>query len=131
MLAEAAAERATTHSRLTGDDGQRQVAAQMLVDPDQQRSEGRAWHIGLFVNDELGLPTGTLERHDCCAGDVRRDRRTKIASDEMEAQIESGGPIWPFMRTSSLGCCVFDSLIAMWFLAGAPDLVALNAAPGP
>jgi uncharacterized protein DUF6010 len=35
-----------------------------------------------------------------------------------------GNPIWPFMRSSSLGCLVFDSLIAMWFLAGAPDLVA-------
>jgi len=32
-----------------------------------------------------------------------------------------GNPIWPFMRTSSLGCFVFDSLIAIWFLAGAPD----------
>jgi len=36
-----------------------------------------------------------------------------------------GNPIWPFMGASSLGCFVFDSLIAMWFLAGAPDLVAL------
>jgi hypothetical protein len=31
-----------------------------------------------------------------------------------------GNPIWPFMRTSSFGCFVFDSLIAAWFLAGAP-----------
>src|SRR5262249_53412746 len=31
-----------------------------------------------------------------------------------------GNPIWPFMRTSSFGCFVFDSLIALWFLAGAP-----------
>lgn len=34
-----------------------------------------------------------------------------------------GNPIWPFMPTSSLGCVVFDSLIAVWFLAGAPVLV--------
>jgi hypothetical protein len=34
-----------------------------------------------------------------------------------------GNPIWPFMPTSSLGCVVFDSLIAVWFLAGAPALV--------
>ena len=34
-----------------------------------------------------------------------------------------GNPIWPFMRTSSFGCFVFDSLIAVWFIAGAPDLV--------
>jgi hypothetical protein len=34
-----------------------------------------------------------------------------------------GHPIWPFMPTSSLGCVVFDSLIAVWFLAGAPALV--------
>jgi hypothetical protein len=31
-----------------------------------------------------------------------------------------GNPIWPFMRSSSFGCFVFDSLIAVWFLAGAP-----------
>lgn len=31
-----------------------------------------------------------------------------------------GEPIWPFMPTSSFGCLIFDSLIALWFLAGAP-----------
>ena len=31
-----------------------------------------------------------------------------------------GNPIWPFMPTSSFGCFLFDSLIALWFLAGAP-----------
>jgi len=31
-----------------------------------------------------------------------------------------GQPIWPFMPTSSLGCLIFDALIAIWFLAGAP-----------
>lgn len=34
-----------------------------------------------------------------------------------------GNPIWPFMRTSSWGCLVFDVIIAIWFLAGAPALV--------
>lgn len=34
-----------------------------------------------------------------------------------------GNPIWPFMPTSSFGCFVFDSIIAVWFLAGAPDHV--------
>jgi hypothetical protein len=33
-----------------------------------------------------------------------------------------GHPIWPYMRTSSLGCMVFDSVIAVWFLAGAPSI---------
>ena len=32
-------------------------------------------------------------------------------------------PIWPFMPTSSLGCAIFDSLIAIWFLANAPALI--------
>ena len=35
-----------------------------------------------------------------------------------------GNPIWPFMRTSSFGCVIFDALIAVWFLAGAPSLIA-------
>jgi hypothetical protein len=30
-----------------------------------------------------------------------------------------GNPLWPFMPTSSFGCLVFDSSIAVWFLAGA------------
>ena len=34
-----------------------------------------------------------------------------------------GNPIWPFMPASSLGCMIFDALIAVWFLAGAPSLV--------
>ena len=31
-------------------------------------------------------------------------------------------PIWPFMPTSSAGCAVFDAVIAIWFLAGAPSV---------
>jgi hypothetical protein len=34
-----------------------------------------------------------------------------------------GRPIWPFMPTSSFGCVIFDTLIAIWFLAGAPSFV--------
>jgi hypothetical protein len=37
-----------------------------------------------------------------------------------------GNPIWPFMPTSSFGCSIFDSLIAVWFLAGAPPVVPLG-----
>jgi Family of unknown function (DUF6010) len=33
-----------------------------------------------------------------------------------------GNPIWPFMPTSSFGCLIFDALIAVWFLAGAPTI---------
>jgi hypothetical protein len=36
-----------------------------------------------------------------------------------------GNPIWPFMPTSSFGCMIFDALIAVWFLAGAPSVFAL------
>ena len=32
-----------------------------------------------------------------------------------------GNAIWPFMPTSSFGCLIFDSAIAVWFLAGAPS----------
>jgi Family of unknown function (DUF6010) len=44
-----------------------------------------------------------------------------------------GNPIWPFMRTSSLGCMIFDTLIAIWFLAGARSLFSrgLQASPRP
>ena len=39
-----------------------------------------------------------------------------------------GHPIWLYMRTSSLGCIVFDSVIAVWFLAGAPSIFRKRAA---
>jgi hypothetical protein len=35
-----------------------------------------------------------------------------------------GNPIWPFMPSSSFGCLIFDAVIAVWFLAGAPALSA-------
>jgi hypothetical protein len=38
-----------------------------------------------------------------------------------------GNPIWPFMSTSSFGCMVFDAVIALWFLAGAPSILAWQA----
>ena len=34
-----------------------------------------------------------------------------------------GNPIWPFMPTSSFGCMIFDALIAVWFLVGAPSIL--------
>src|SRR5437016_5940880 len=33
-----------------------------------------------------------------------------------------GNPIWPFMPTSSFGCMIFDGVLAIWFIAGAPGL---------
>jgi hypothetical protein len=42
-----------------------------------------------------------------------------------------GNPIWPFMPTSSFGCMIFDTLIALWFLAGAPSVVAMRVAASP
>ena len=38
-----------------------------------------------------------------------------------------GNPIWPFMPTSSFGCMLFDTLIAVWFLAGAPSIGAVGS----
>jgi len=35
-----------------------------------------------------------------------------------------GNPIWPFMPTSSFGCMIFDMVIAIWFLAGAPSMLS-------
>jgi uncharacterized protein DUF6010 len=32
-----------------------------------------------------------------------------------------GNPIWPFIPSSAFGCMIFDSMIALWFLAGAPS----------
>jgi hypothetical protein len=43
----------------------------------------------------------------------------------------SGHPIWPYMRTSSLGCMVLDSVIAVWFLAGAPSIFRGRSVEAP
>lgn len=32
-----------------------------------------------------------------------------------------GTPIWPYAPTSSWGCMIFDAVIALWFVAGAPS----------
>jgi hypothetical protein len=40
-----------------------------------------------------------------------------------------GGVIWPFMPSSSFGCMLFDTCIAVWFLAGAPPHAALATQP--
>lgn len=37
-----------------------------------------------------------------------------------------GNPIWPFMAASSFGCMLFDTSIAVWFLAGAPPHAAAS-----
>jgi hypothetical protein len=42
-----------------------------------------------------------------------------------------GNPIWPFMPTSSFGCFIFDVLIAVWFLAGAPSIVRFGSTDSP
>ena len=34
-------------------------------------------------------------------------------------------PIWPWQPLSSAGCAVFDAVIALWFLAGAPSVYSL------
>jgi hypothetical protein len=34
-----------------------------------------------------------------------------------------GNPIWPFMPSSAFGCMIFDSMIAPWFLVGAPSFL--------
>jgi hypothetical protein len=39
-----------------------------------------------------------------------------------------GNPIWPFMPASSLGCAIFDTAIAIWFLAGAPAIAPFGLA---
>ena len=40
-----------------------------------------------------------------------------------------GNPIWPFMPTSSWGCMIFDTIIAIWFFAGAPSLFRKPGTP--
>jgi hypothetical protein len=42
-----------------------------------------------------------------------------------------GNPIWPFMPTSSVGCLIFDSVIAVWFLMDAPAFVRARPEPAP
>ena len=39
-----------------------------------------------------------------------------------------GTPIWAFMPSSSVGCLIFDTLISVWFLAGAPALLVRERA---
>ena len=40
-----------------------------------------------------------------------------------------GNAIWPWQPLSSFGCAVLDTLLALWFLAGAPSVFALVRRP--
>lgn len=42
-----------------------------------------------------------------------------------------GDPIWYFQPTSSAGCALFDTAIAVWFLADAPTLIPRRPRPRP
>jgi hypothetical protein len=43
-----------------------------------------------------------------------------------------GQPIWPWAPSSSFGCLIFDAVIAIWFIAGAPSVITLFArSPAP
>jgi hypothetical protein len=42
-----------------------------------------------------------------------------------------GNPIWPFMPNSAFGCLIFDSMIAPWFLVGAPPWLRRSHAAIP
>lgn len=35
-----------------------------------------------------------------------------------------GTPIWPWLPMSSVGCAVFDAVIALWFFSGAHSVIA-------
>ncbi len=35
-------------------------------------------------------------------------------------------PIWPWLETSSIGCAIFDTVIAIWFFRGAPSFFPTN-----
>lgn len=37
-----------------------------------------------------------------------------------------GNPLWHWDPMSSFGCAILDSLIALWFLAGAPSVYSLG-----
>jgi hypothetical protein len=41
-----------------------------------------------------------------------------------------GNPLWPWMPKSSFGCLLFDSAIAVWFLAGAPTIYHVRRRAG-
>jgi Family of unknown function (DUF6010) len=40
-------------------------------------------------------------------------------------------PIWPWNPTSSAGCAVFDTVIAVWFVMGAPSSSGARYAEPP
>lgn len=42
-----------------------------------------------------------------------------------------GNPIMPIQATSSAGCAITDAIIAVWFLRGAPSVLARGGAEAP
>ena len=75
-----------------GDVVQGELAAQVVLDPAQQRFERGARGVGrLVVHDELRLPALPFQRHHRQPGGVGGDRGAVVAADQVQAQVQAGG----------------------------------------
>jgi len=91
LLAKTTAECSRAHRRPPRDDWQRELAREIQFHPREQRPH-RARRFGwrpLF--DELRLPTCAFERHHRKPRDRRRDVGAQVATNHVDAEIETGG----------------------------------------
>src|SRR5262249_31284730 len=56
LLSKPAAQGSSAHRGLPGDRREREIAAQVLLEPGQELAQGDAVRLGRLVNDELRLP---------------------------------------------------------------------------
>jgi hypothetical protein len=87
LRAKAPAESPGAHGRVPRDGRQRQILAEVQIESREERTDCRTVARRRLVDDELRLPAGTFERHDCLSSHARRHLGAEIAPHEMDAQV--------------------------------------------
>ena len=89
LLAKPPAQRPGAHGGVPCDHGQRQILAEILLEPREERTDRRVVNGRRLVDDELRLAAGALERHHRGARHCRRRLGAEVAPHQVEAQIEA------------------------------------------
>jgi short chain dehydrogenase len=91
LVAKTTAECSRAHRRPPRDDWQRELVREVLFHPCEQRRHGAGRFGWRRMFDELRLPTCAFERHHRKPRDRRRDVGAQVATNHVNAQIETGG----------------------------------------
>jgi len=89
LRAKVSAQRPDAHGRAPCDGRKREICGGILLDPREELANGRVVVDGWFMNNELRLPTGALQRHHSGSRNFRCHLGAEVASHEVKTKIEA------------------------------------------